>query len=314
MRSRRPVVLICAIVLLSLVAAACGGTSKPKSGGTSGGGAKRTMVVGTAGFTESEVLGNMYALVLGKLGYSTTITNVASSEIFQSSLQKGAIDVVPEYAATYADQLDAIVNHKSAGDVGSPDLEKSYAVLQQLANKLGLTALTPSKAVDQNAFAVSKSFAAQHNLKTLSDLGASGIPVTIAGPPECATRPFCQPGLERVYGIKVKGIDRLGFDTIQGKKAVQNGTDQLAEVSTTDATVADFDLVVLTDDKHLQNADNLVPIFYTKSLTPEIRTALDKLSATLTTEDLAQLNKQVDIERQTPADVAKTYLKSKGFI
>jgi osmoprotectant transport system substrate-binding protein len=314
MRKRRTTLVLAPLLGLVLLAACS--SSSSGSGATSSAtpSAKGSLVVGTAGFTESEVLGNMYAQLLNKLGYHTSITNVASSEIFQSSLQKGAINVVPEYAATYANQLDAIVHNKSAGDVASSNLDQTYTALQQLANKLGLTALTPSSAVDQNAFAVSKSFAAAHHLSTLSDLGASGLSVTIAGPAECATRPFCKPGLEKTYGIKVKGIDPLGFDTIQGKKAVQSGTDEVAEVATTDATVSDFDLVVLTDDKHLQNADNVVPIVHTKSLTPEIKAELDKLSAMLTTEDLAQLNKQVDIERMTPADVAKAYLTSKGLI
>ncbi len=301
----RPV-LAAGLTVLLLATAACGSSSSSSS--------KGAVVVGNAGFTESEVLSNMYAQVLAKLGYSTSIISVASSEIFQSSLQSGQISVVPEYAATYANQLDALVNNKSEGNVGSPDLDKTIAAMTPLAAKLGLTVLTPSSAVDQNAFAVSKTYAAKHNLTTLSDLGKSGQAVTIAGPPECATRPFCQPGLEKVYGIKVKGIDRLGFDTIQGKKAVQNGTDELAEVATTDATVGDFDLVVLTDDLHLQNADNLVPVFNTKALKPDMRTALNKLSATLTTADLAALNKQVDIDRMTPAAVATAYLKSKGLI
>lgn len=301
----RPV-LAASVAVLLLAATACSSSASTSS--------KGSLVVGNAGFTESEVLSNMYAQVLANLGYKTSIISVASSEIFQSSLQSGKISVVPEYAATYADQLDALVNNKSEGNIGSPDLSKTVAAMTPLATKLGLTVLTPSTAVDQNAYAVSKTYAAKYNLTTLSDLGKSGQAVTIAGPPECATRPYCQPGLEKVYGIKVKGIDRLGFDTVQGKKAVQDGTDQLAVVSTTDATVADFNLVVLTDDQHLQNADNLVPIVNTKALKPDMRTALDKLSATLTTADLAALNKQVDIDRMTPAAVATAYLKSKGLI
>ena len=61
-------------------------------------------------------------------------------------------------------------------------------------------------------------------------------------------------------------IDNLGVDTAQSKSAVQHGTDQLALVLTTDATVPDFKLVELTDDKHLQNADYLIPIVNTKTL------------------------------------------------
>nr|WP_268904146.1 glycine betaine ABC transporter substrate-binding protein [Candidatus Frankia alpina] len=76
--------------------------------------------------------------------------------------------------------------------------------MRPLATGLDLTVLDPADAVDQNAFAVSTSFATQHNLKTLSDLAASGQTVKIVAGPECETRPFCQPGLEKTYGIKIK--------------------------------------------------------------------------------------------------------------
>jgi osmoprotectant transport system substrate-binding protein len=301
--------------MLAVLVAACGGTASQNSGGVNrSGGSKGSLTVADAGFTESEVLANMYADVLAKAGYKTNETSVKSSEIFQSSLEKGDVAVVPEYVATYADQLNRIINGANAPSVASPDLQKTYAQLKTLAAKRGLTPLTPSKAVDQNAFAVSKKFAKQHHLTTLSDLGKSGIPVKVASGPECATRPYCIPGLKKTYGIKVSGIDPLGVDTAQGKEAVAKGADQLALVLTTDATVDDAGLVVLKDDKHLQNADYLVPIVNTKKLTPLIKTTLDKVSATLTTEELAQLNKQVDVEQQKPGVVASNYLKSKGLI
>jgi osmoprotectant transport system substrate-binding protein len=301
--------------MLAVLVAACGGTASQNSGGVNrSSGSKGSLTVADAGFTESEVLANMYADVLAKAGYKTNETSVKSSEIFQSSLEKGDVAVVPEYVATYADQLNRIINGANAPSVASPDLQKTYAQLKTLAAKKGLTPLTPSKAVDQNAFAVSKKFAKQHHLTTLTDLGKSGIPVKIASGPECATRPYCIPGLKKTYGIKVSGIDPLGVDTAQGKEAVAKGADQLALVLTTDATVDDAGLVVLTDDKHLQNADYLVPIVNTKKLTPLIKTTLNKVSATLTTEELAQLNKQVDVGQQKPGVVASNYLKSKGLI
>jgi osmoprotectant transport system substrate-binding protein len=301
--------------MLAVLVAACGGTASQNSGGVNrSSGSKGSLTVADAGFTESEVLANMYADVLAKAGYKTNETSVKSSEIFQSSLEKGDVAVVPEYVATYADQLNRIINGANAPSVASPDLQKTYAQLKTLAAKRGLTPLTPSKAVDQNAFAVSKKFAKAHHLTTLTDLGKSGIPVKIASGPECATRPYCIPGLKKTYGIKVSGIDPLGVDTAQGKEAVAKGADQLALVLTTDATVDDAGLVVLTDDKHLQNADYLVPIVNTKKLTPLIKTTLNKVSATLTTAELAQLNKQVDVGQQKPGVVASNYLKSKGLI
>ena len=83
---------------------------------------------------------------------------------------------------------------------------------------------------------------------------------------------------------------------------------------TTDATVTDFKLTVLTDDKKLQNADYLVPIVNTKKLSPTISKTLNAVSAKLTTNDLAQLNKKVDVGQQKPADVASDWLKSQNLL
>lgn len=308
---------VAALLAAALTAAACG-DSDDDSGGAAGptgsSGSKGHLTIADAGFTESKILADMYWLLLTKAGFEVDRTSVQSTEIAQSSLESGQIDVMPQYVATYADLLNSLVNGKDAASVSSPDLDASLAALRKLATGKGLTALDPADAVDQNAFAVSKDFADKNSLKTLSDLGASGLEVKIAAGAECTTRPFCQPGLEKTYGIKVSGIVETGVDTAQTKSAVKDGTAQLGLVLTTDATVEDYDLVVLTDDKKLQNADNLVPIVNTKSLTPEISAALNALAPVLTTADLADLNKKVDSDREKTSDVASEYLKSKNLL
>jgi osmoprotectant transport system substrate-binding protein len=303
--ARRGAIGVAALLALTLGAAGCG------SSGDSG---KGKLTVADAGFTESQLLADMYGALLDKAGYQVERTSVKSTEIAQSSLESGDVDAMPQYVATYADLLNVEVNGKNAASVSSPDLQKSLAALTPLAARKGLTALDPAQAVDQNAFAVSRSYAQQHNLRTLSDLGASGLTVRIAAGSECATRPFCQIGLQKTYGIKVSDIVKTGVDTAQTKAAVRDGKAELGLVLTTDATVDDFNLVVLTDDKKLQNADNVVPIVTTKSLTPDISTALNRLAPVLTTADLAALDKKVDAQRQKPSDVARQYLRDKGLL
>ena len=82
------------------------------------------------------------------------------------------------------------------------------------------------------------------------------------------------------------------------------------------APVTGDTLVVLTDDKNLQNAENLVPIVNSDWLKKheDAKTALDKLSSVLTTDDLTMLIGKVDLDREKASDVAKAYLKDKGLI
>ncbi|CAL9301277.1 ABC transporter substrate-binding protein [Streptomyces sp. SudanB25_2051] len=301
---------------------ACGGSSLEERGGStgdpSGAAGKGALVVGSAGFTESQVLAELYAGVLTDAGYRTSIRTVENRELYEPSLEKGEIDVVPEYAATLAEFLNAKANGPKAPEekpVASSDVNATVAALEKLAAPRGLKVLPAGEAVDQNAFAVTEEFAARHKLKTLSDLGRSKVRVKIAAGDECTVRPFCAPGLKSVYGIDVAGVDPKGVGTPQAKQAVKDGVDQLVLTTTTDATLDAFGLVLLKDDKKLQNADNVLPVVNAKDAgSPEIAAALGKITKVLSTADLVELNRKVDAERAKPADVAKAYLREKGLI
>ncbi|MFD4410787.1 ABC transporter substrate-binding protein [Streptomyces sp. NPDC058251] len=315
-RTRRMAVAAVAAGALTAGLSACGGDSLENNGSDkASGGGKGELVVGAAGFTEAKVLGELYRQVLTNAGYSVTVRTVENREIYEPQLEKGAIDVVPEYAATLAEFLNLKKKGANAKAVASSDVDATVSALKKLAEPKGLKVLSAGEAVDQNAFAVSAEFAKKHNLKTLSDLGKSGLKVKIAAGDECETRPFCAPGLKKTYGIDVSGIDPKGVGTTQAKQAVKNGTDQLVLTTTTDATLKNFGLVLLKDDKGLQNADNVLPVVNAKDAgSQEIADALAKLTDTLSTDDLVELNRKVDAERQKEADVAKEYLRAKGLI
>jgi osmoprotectant transport system substrate-binding protein len=297
-----------------------GGTSGAPAGGSSssstGGGASGSLTVANGGFTESNILAQMYADLLQKAGFSVTVKTVGSQEVFQPALEKGQIAVVPEYAATYADSLETEVTGTSTPTAGKPSLSATIANLKKYEAKKGLDNLEPSQAVDQNAFAVTQKFAGQHSLATLSDLGKSGLSVKLGAPAECPKRPYCLDALKNGYGIKVSGVSTYEFDSLPAKQALKNNKVQIAEVSTTDATLGQLGLTVLTDDKHLQNADYLVPIVNAAQLKahPQIATAINPLASQLTTAELGQLDNQVDGERMTVQDVAKKFLQSKSLL
>ncbi|MFF3493220.1 ABC transporter substrate-binding protein [Streptomyces sp. NPDC002795] len=310
----RRVALLLGLVLL--VSGCASGPSLEEQGEvTAPPGDSEHLVIGSAGFTESDLLANMYALLLKQAGYETELLSVGNRELYEPALESGQIDVVPEYAATFADWLNAKAHGADAKPVGSPDLDATMKRLRALAAPRGLDVLDAGKAVDQNAFAVTAAYAKKHQLKTLSDLGASGLKVRIAAGDECVQRPYCQPGLEKVYGIDVTGIDPKGVGTTQAKNAVQNGQDQMVLTTTTDATLGDFGLVLLDDDKKLQNADYLVPVVNrSRAGNKKVAGALGALNSVLTTDDLASMNQQVDSWRRLPEDVARTYLEDKGLL
>ena len=74
--------------------------------------------------------------------------------------------------------------------------------------------------------------------------------------------------------------------------------------------------MVLEDDQGLQNADNLLPVVNADSPagSDEVAEVLNGLSAVLSTDDLAELNRRVDEDREQAADVARSYLEDKGLL
>ncbi|MFI5858152.1 ABC transporter substrate-binding protein [Streptomyces parvulus] len=304
------------LVLPPLLAGCATGPSLEDRGNvTAPPGDSHRLTVGSAGFTESDLLAQMYALLLSDAGYETSLITVANRELYEPALESGQIDVAPEYAATFADWLNAKSRGADAPPVGSPDLATTMRELRRLAAPRGLAVLDPGRAVDQNAFAVTASYARRHDLKTLTDLGESGLKVRLAAGDECVERPYCAPGLRETYGIDITAVDPKGVGTTQAKRAVQNGSDQLVLTTTTDATLDAFGLVLLADDKKLQNADYIVPVVNRARAGGEgVAKALGKLNAVLTTADLAGLNQQVDSWRRLPEDVARSYLRDKGLL
>ncbi|MFJ3696281.1 ABC transporter substrate-binding protein [Streptomyces sp. NPDC090052] len=316
MRARRAGTrLLLGSLLLTVTACTTGPALENRGTVTAPPGDSKQLTIGTAGFTESDLLAQMYALLLHRAGYRTGILSVTNRELYEPALESGQIDVVPEYAATFADWLNTKVKGSGAPPAGSPDRKATMKALRGLATPRGLTVLNPGRAVDQNAYAVTAAYAARHHLKTLSDLGKSGLPVRLAAGDECVQRPYCEPGLKKTYGIRITGIDPKGVGTTPAKQAVQNGQDQMVLTTTTDATLGAFGLVILRDDKHLQNADCIVPVVNrSRAGSRGVTGALDRLNAVLTTKDLASLNEQVDSWRRLPEDVARNYLRSKHLL
>jgi osmoprotectant transport system substrate-binding protein len=267
-------------------------------------------------FGESKVMANLYKGVLEQAGTSVEVSELSSREVIAPALQQGAVGAVPEYLGTYTEFLNKQVNGPDAPAVANSSVPETLAAGRGLAEPLGVTLAEPALAADQNAFAVTRQFAEENSLTTVSDLAAlsQSQPLRLGGPPECPTRPFCQPGLEDVYGAKIGEFLSLDAGGPLTKQALTQGQVDVGLVFSSDGGVSALDLVVLDDDKSLQTVDNLVPALSEAAATPQNIAALNRLSATLTTEDLIELNRQVDIERRDPAAVAEEYLRDKGLV
>jgi len=290
------------ILGLSLIASACG---------SSGGGspsAKETLNFGAFNFNESAIVMDIYGKALEAKGYTVNYkANLGNREIVEPALASGQIDFYPGYAAT---ELEFI--NKGKGEATS-DATATTAKLNTYLSSIGAKALDPSQALDANAFAVTKATADKYHLTKISDLAPVASQLVLGGPTECPTRPFCQAGLKTTYGLNFKDFKALDAGGPLTKTALKNGDIDVGLVFSSDGGIVANNFVVLQDDKHLQNADNIVPIIRTKVLNSEITDIFNKISAALNTADLPQMNKSADIDKQDPGDLAATWDKQHGF-
>jgi osmoprotectant transport system substrate-binding protein len=198
------------------------------------------LTVGAANFSESATLGQLYSIVLTAAGYTAKVQQIGNRELYEPALEKGDIDVVPEYAATLATFLSGKVGGKNAKDPSSPDLNATMTNLKALGEKSGLVFGTPSTAQDQNAFAVTTAFADKYGVKTLSDLAAkcSGAATVLGGPAECPQRPKCQAGLVSTYNFQAGKFSSLDAGGPLTKTGLKQGTISVGLVFSSDGALA----------------------------------------------------------------------------
>ncbi len=213
-------------------------TDKGLGEGLSGG--SGPIVVGAADFTESQVLGNVYAGVLDAAGFDASVQTVGNRELYLPALERGEIQVFPEYLATVTDIINGNVNGPDAEPVASGDVEATVQALTPLAEQVGLVFGEPAEAADQNAFAVTTEFADALGVATLSELAdACGDgSLVLGGPGECPERPQCQPGLEQTYGLTFASFSELDAGGPLTKAAIQQGEVSIGLVFSSDGALA----------------------------------------------------------------------------
>jgi osmoprotectant transport system substrate-binding protein len=303
MRANRGTVIGGLVVSLAFLTAGCG--SSPGASPTSS--PKGSLTVAAFNFSESAILAQIYGQALKAKGYTINFKlNLGSREVVEPALEKGDIDLYPGYAAT---ELE--FQNKGKGEA-TPDVQATVTKLNTYLNPKNLEALTPAPAQDENSFAVLKS--GKYGSKTkLSDLTPVASQMVLGGPPECPTRPFCAAGLKKVYGLTFKDFKALDAGGPLTKAALDGGSIDIGLIFSSDSAYSTGKYVQLQDDKHLQNADNVVPIIRKDKANSEVTNALDAVDAKLTTDTLIALNKKADVDKQDPDVIAADWLRSNGF-
>lgn len=297
-----------ALAVLPVLAACSGGTTSlntPPSAAGPAAGASDTIVIGTANFSENQILGYLYADVLKAAGLEATVKpNLGSREIVLPALQNGDIDLLPEYQGNLLLYLDAKATETDVD-----------ALQNALAAKMpkGLTILPPAAAEDADVFTVTKETATKYGLASLDDLAKYNGKLVFGGPPEVKTRQVGLVGLKQVYGVEFKAFKALDASGPLVKGAIKNGDVQVGNLFSTDVDIVKNGWVKLEDPKKLIPAQRVVPLIRTDKATDKVKSALAKLNTALTTEELSKLDSLVDNDHQDPDTVAAEWTKAHGL-
>jgi osmoprotectant transport system substrate-binding protein len=296
-----------AVAVPALSSCASGITSLD-GGGSAGGGSgssKGGVTIGTANFTENQVLGYLYAAALEAAGVKVKVRpNLGTREIVFPALKSGDIDLLPEYQGallTYLDPKSKVSEEGAMQNALTLDLPA------------GLQVLPYGTAEDSDAFVVTRETARKYGLTSLADLKKQNGKLVIGAAAEVKTRQVGVVGLKDVYGVEFKEFKSLDSDGPLVKGALKKGDVDVANLFTTDTDIKANDWVVLTDPLNLIPSQHIVPLIADRKADSTVRKALARLGNLLTTAQLTELNRQVDKDKKDPEDVANAYAKQHGL-
>ena len=299
--------LFAAASVPALAACSSGVTSLDGGGnaGSGGGSSKSGVTIGTANFTENQVLGYLYAAVLEAAGVKTKVRpNLGTREIVIPALKSGDIDLLPEYQGALLNYLDP---KAMAAEEGA--MQNALT----LALPAGLEVLPYGIAEDSDAFVVTRETARKYGLTTLADLAKQNGKLVIGAAAEVKKRQVGAVGLKDVYGVEFKEFKSLDSDGPLVKGALKKGDVDVANLFTTDTDIEAYDWVILGDPKNLIPSQHIVPLIADRKADSTVRKALARLGNVLTTAQLTELNRQVDKDKKDPEDVANAYAKQHGL-
>ena len=295
------------LVLTTSVVSACG-SSNPLGGGEVSGDLK-SIAVGSADFTESKIIAEIYAQALQANGFNVRRQfGIGSRETYVPAVKDHSIDLIPEYTGNLLQYFD---KQTKATDSQAVELALNHALPGDLS------ILTPSPANDTDTVAVTAATAQKWNLKTIADLAAHSAEVKFGGPSEFQSRTEGLPGLKAKYGLDIAPANFVSISDGGGPatvRALVDGTVTAADIFSTSQAIPQNDLVVLEDPKNDFLAANVVPLVASQKMSDQLKTVLDAVSAKLSTQALIEMNTATSGNNGIdPDQAARKWVQDNGF-
>lgn len=280
--------------------------------GCSAGGQKKsgTIKIATKPMTEQLILGEMLSILIQEntdLNVEITKGVGGGTSNIHPALIKGDFDLYPEYTGTAWNNILKKTEY--------PDDETLWNTLtDEYDTQFGLKWVGMYGFNNTYTLALRKEIADKYNIKTFSDLAKYTPEITFGANPDFYEREDGYQALCDAYGFSFK--DHMDMDIGLKYNALNSGEADVINAYTTDGQLSVADAVSLTDDKGFFKNYYCGTVVREDTLEnyPELEGVLKKMDGSITNEEMAKMNYDLEVNNRDEHDVAMEFLKSKGLI
>jgi osmoprotectant transport system substrate-binding protein len=310
--------LLALLAATAALAAGCGSDSGGSSGSSSGSGAASTdqpgkgkpaLTIGTKDFTEEFILGNLYQQALQAKGYTVNLKeNIGATEIVDKALTSNKIDAYPEYTGV---SLSVVAGK----DTLTKSPEETAALVKQFYEGRGQVVSEATPFQDTDAIATLKKFATDNNLSEVADL--KNLPsFSLGARPEFKSRFNGLKGMEKVYGINNAKFKQVALGLQY--PSLDKGDVDTVNVFSTDAQLSSGKYTLLKDPKGVFGFQNVYFVInkdkYDAVGGQAFMDVINSVNKLLTNQAMQTMNAAVDLDKQDPGAVAKSFLEANKLL
>lgn len=290
------------LLIITIILSACSGI------GFTG----KEVTVGGKNFTEQYILSEMTAFLLAEEGFKVNQMNNLGSSVVRSALENGQVDLMWEYTGT------ALLTYMGEESISDP--EEAFQKVKEIDSENGIHWMNMSEVNNTYALVMRSEQAEELGIESISDLAAyineNPGELTMAADAEFANRSDGLPGVEETYGFEFGSGQVSQMDLGLTQRALNNEQVDVSMAFETDATIKNYDLVVLEDNEQFFPPYRIAVTINQEVFEeyPEIEEITARLAENLDSDIMRDLNYQVDIEGQSVSVVAFDWLVENGFV
>lgn len=223
---KKLLIMIAALLVMTLALSGCGGE-------------KKSVVIGSKDFTESIILGEMFAqLIEGNTDIDVTRKlNMGGTFVCFEAIKNGDIDIYPEYTGTGLTaqlKMDVITDADEAYQVVADEFDKQFNI--KWLSPLGLN--------NTYTLAVTQEVAEEYGVETFSDLAGVSENLIFGAEHEFFNRQDGFEGLVEAYDMKFAGEPKK-MQVALKYQAIGNGDMDVTDAFATDGQIIQYNLKIL---------------------------------------------------------------------